>query len=334
MSKFLDQDEIDRILDGGDSDFDDDGDGDPIDKGPVKFDLGAQQKIIRGKIPALDIVNDMFARNYQRCLSGYLNSSVSVAPSDVKTMKMQEYLSELLQPTSLNIVKLTPFDGGSITVVIEAPLIYSSLNIHYGGQQDYHFKVEGKDFHAIEKDYIKNMLLGIFTEYIAAWGPIETVGMELLYSDTNPRYETSISPNETVYVSKMDVSFDGGGGSIHFCIPFPVLGPHLDDLDEKVKTFQGGVGVSWKSILAVEMVEAKVDIDLKLGQTNMLYGDFKKAEVGDFIPLTLFDKAVLIANEHPVFLGDFCTSTNGNKSVKVTGAFKHPGSKGEYTDVG
>jgi len=327
MSEYLEQDEIDRILGGGEED---DSSAEPVAKGVTKFDLGAQQKIIRGKIPALDIVNDMFARNYQRWLSGYLNSSVSITPSDVKAMKMQEYLSELLQPTSLNIIKLSPFDGGSITVVIEAPLIYSSLNMHYGGKPDYHFKVEGQDFHPIEKDYIGNMLLGIFNEYIEAWRPIEKVGMELLYSDTNPRYETSISPNETVYVSKMEVSFDGGGGSIHFCIPFPVLGPHLDDLEEKVKTFQGGVGVSWKSVLAGEMVEAKVNVDLKLGQTKMLYGDFKKAEVGDFIPLTLFDKAVLIANEHPVFVGDFCTSKNGNKSIKVTGALKHPGSKGEY----
>ncbi|MFD3303804.1 flagellar motor switch protein FliM [Alteromonas macleodii] len=332
MSDFLDQSEIDKILNGGE------GDEEFVDQSlsagePQKFDLGAQQKIIRGKIPALDIVNDMFARNYQRWMSGFLNSSVSVSPSDVKTMKMQEYLSELLQPTSLNIVKLNPFEGGSITVVVEAPLVYSSLNVYYGGESDYHYKIEGKDFHPIEKDYISNLLMGVFSEYKNAWRPLERVDMELLYSDTNPRYETSISPNETVYVSKMEVSFDGGGGFIHFCIPFPVLGPHLDDLDEKVKTFQGGVGVSWKEILAGEMVEAKVGVDLKVAQTKMLFKDINSAEVGDIIPLTMFDKAVLMANGHPVFVGDYCKSKNGNKAVKITGGLKHPGTKGEKKNV-
>lgn len=328
MSDFLDQAEIDRLLGATDGSESEDDGSQVKSSEPVVFDLGAQQKIIRGKIPALDIVNDLFARNYQRWLSTYLNSSVSVSPSDVKTMKMQEYLSELLQPTSLNIVKLTPFEGGSITVVIEAPLIYTSLNAHYGGEEGYHYKIEGKDFHPIEKDYIHNMLLAVFNEYIDAWKPIQKVGMELLYSDTNPRFENSISPTETVYVSKMEVSFDGGGGYIHFCIPFPVLGPYLDDLDERVKTFQGGVGVSWKEMIAGEMMEAKVDMDLKVAQTSMLFKDLGNLEIGDFIPLTMLDKSVLLVKDNPVFIGDYCISKNNNKSVKVTGGMRHPGSKG------
>lgn len=320
----LAQDEIDKILGGAPDDEKDIVDQSSV---PVEFDLGSQQKIIRGKIPALDIVNDRFTRNYQRYLSSYLNSSVSVTPSDVRTMKMSEYLGDLLQPTSLNIVKLNPFEGGSITVVIEASLIYSSLNVHYGGDADYKYKIEGKDFHPIEKDYIQNLLMGVFRDYIDAWEPIERVNMELLYSDTNPRYETSISPNETVYVSKMKVSFDGGGGDIHFCIPFPVLGPHLDDLDEKVKTFQGGVGVSWKEIIAGETLETKVVVDCKLGEGKVRYTDLLNAKVGDIIPFAKFDKAVITANEHPAFIGDFGISKNQRKAVRITGSMKHPAFK-------
>jgi flagellar motor switch protein FliM len=326
MSEFLSQEEIDNLL--GVDEEEDNSSGDVEELSLVRrFDLSSQQKIIRGKIPALDIVNDSFARQYQRTLATDLNSTVVVTPTDVKVMKMSEYLDDLLQPTSLNIVKMSPFNSGPITVVIEADLVFSAINTRYGGNKEFRYKVEGKSFHTLERDFINNMLLAIFKDYAEAWSPIIDVNLDLIYSDTNPRFDTNTSKNETVYVSKMAVSFEGGKGNVHFCIPFPVLGPYLSKLEERVKAFQGGVGSSWSDPINSSLSDTHVDMNCRVGETVMRSRDLSQAEVGDVIMFTKYDKAVITLNEQPVWIGEFGSSENGYKAVKISGAMKHPSFK-------
>lgn len=325
MSDILSQDEIDSLM-GGPDDEEELG-VESEDSGIRKFGLSSQQKIIRGKIPALDIVNDAFARLYQRTLATDLNSTVTVTPTDVQTMKMSEYLDDLLQPTSLNIVKMSPFTTGSIIVVIEADLVFSAINTRYGGSKDYRYKVEGKGFHTLERDFINNMLMTIFKDYSESWRPILEVSLDKVYSDTNPRFDTSTSKNETVYISKMSVAFEGGKGNVHFCIPFPVLGPHLNDLEERVKAFQGGVGASWVDQINSSLTDTRVDIDCRIGETLMASETLASAEVGDVIMFTEFNKAIITLNEQPIWIGDFGTSEGGNKALKITDALRHPSFK-------
>lgn len=316
MTGFLNQDEIDDLL-GVDNSSE-------SSASKSNFSFGDQPKIIRGKIPALDIVNDRFARSYQRVLGRYIGASVNISPNDVKSMKMADFLKHLLQPTSLNICKLKPFEGGSIIVVVEAKLIYSLLNFYLGGQSDRHYKIEGKDFHPFEKEYIKQLLVGIFNEYAAAWEPIQKVEIEQIYSDTNPSFESSTNPNEAVYVSKVSISFEGGIGSVFFCIPLAILRPHLDKLEEKVKSYQGGAGNNWKPFIANESLGYRLTVDCIVAQTTMRLGDVGKLTKGDIVPISMLSESVVTAEGQPIFVGKQGVSVHGFKAVKVSRVISHP----------
>lgn len=325
MTDILNQDEIDALLGGGSDPSAGAEAAERVNSGePQSFDFTSFQKIIRGKIPALDVINDSFARNYQRSLSMLLSTTVNVTPSDVRSMRMSEYQQDLMQPTGLNVVKISPFNSGSMLIVVEAGLSFGILNMYFGGEPDYHYKIEGRDFHPIEKDFMKELLSSIFTDYKEAWSPIWDIDLSLVFAATNPKYDTSTSPNELVYVSKIDISFEGGSGAIHFCIPFKILAPFIDELEERLKSFQGGVGSSWKPVLAGELIDTLVDVDMQVGKARMKVSDLKKLEVGGTIPINQFNKAVVLANGHPLFVGDYCISPKNMKSLKIQGAVKHP----------
>lgn len=324
MTDFLNQDEIDALL-GGDSPAQNEVENEKLSSGePVDFDFSAFQKIIRGKIPALDVINDSFARNYQRSLSMLLSTAVNVTPSDVRSMRMSEYQEDLMQPTGLNVVKISPFNSGSMIIVVEAGLSFSILNLYFGGDPKYHYKIEGRDFHPVEKDFMKDLLSNIFIDYKQAWSPIWDIDLSLVFAATNPKYDTSTSPNELVYVSKIDISFEGGSGAIHFCIPFRILAPFIDELEERLKSFQGGVGSSWKPVLAGELIDTLVDVDMQVGSARMKVSDLKQLVAGGFLPINQFDKSVVLANGHPLFVGEYCISERNKKALKIEGALKHP----------
>ena len=314
MTGYLNQNEIDDLLGAG------------SDQGSSKgkFDFSNQQRIIRGKIPALDIVNDRFARSYQRVVTRRIGISASVAPSDVKAMKMADFLKNLLQPTSLNICKLKPFEGGSITVVMEAKLIYDVMNVYYGGNSGRHHKIEGQDFHPIEKEYIKVLLVEVYQDYVAAWEPLQKVEIEQIYSDSNPSFESTTTTNDTVYVSRVTVSFEGRTGSIYFCIPLTVLRGHLDKLDEAVKSYQGGVGINWRPIIAKETLDYRLSVDCVVGQSVLRLSDLASLNVGDVIPISMYDQAVVVAGGQPLFYGQSGVSSNNLKAVKVSKVLSHP----------
>jgi len=323
MSNYLEQNDIDEIL--GNSTPNDELEQDT--SGVREFDFSTQQKIIRGKIPALDVVNDAFARFYQRSLSLYLGTAVSVAPSDVKQMRMSEYQDILKQPTSLNVVKITPFTSGPMIVVLESKLCFSILNVFHGGSSDFHYRIEGRDFHPIEKEYIRGLFDAVSNDYIKAWQPIADIDLELVHTATNPKMDTSTSPNEAVYVSQMDISFEGGSGAIHFCIPLRILSPFVDELEEKVKAFQGGIGSNWKSTIAGELVDSKVTACLTVGEASVPLSEFTSMEIGDTFPITKFNKAVLSVDGHPLAIGMMGASESNNKSIRIEGAVKHPGKR-------
>ncbi|MDP2564331.1 flagellar motor switch protein FliM [Pseudoalteromonas marina] len=324
MTDILNQDEIDFLLNGGSDSSGGDDANNPKDGEPQEFDYSSFQKIIRGKIPALDVINDTFARNYQRSLSMLLSTTVNVTPSDVRSMRMSEYQQDLMQPTGLNVVKISPFNSGSMLIVVEAGLSFGVLNMYFGGEPTYHYKIEGRDFHPIEKDFMKDHLASIFTDYKEAWSPIWDIDLSLVFAATNPKYDTSTSPNELVYVSKIDISFEGGSGAIHFCIPFKILAPFIDELEERLKSFQGGVGSSWKPVLAGELLDTLVDVDMQVAKAKMKVSDLKALQVGGVIPINQFSQAVVTANGHPLFIGDYCVSPKNLKSLKIKGALKHP----------
>ena len=99
VQDLLSQDEIDALLHGVDDGLvQTESLGEP---GSVKsYDLTSQDRIVRGRMPTLEMINERFARYTRISMFNLLRRSADVAVGGVQVMKFGEYVHSLYVPTS------------------------------------------------------------------------------------------------------------------------------------------------------------------------------------------------------------------------------------------
>ena len=91
MTEFLTQDEIDALLHGSD-DVDPSSSYQEDNHGIKPFDFGSQERIVRGRMPTLELVDERFARHMRISLFNMMRHSAEVTWIGVKMMKFGEYV--------------------------------------------------------------------------------------------------------------------------------------------------------------------------------------------------------------------------------------------------
>ena len=98
MSDLLSQDEIDALLHGVDEVEEEDvadgagGGGDTA----LQYDFSSQDRIVRGRMPTLEIVNERFARHMRISLFNMMRRTAEVSINGVQMIKFGEYIHTCL----------------------------------------------------------------------------------------------------------------------------------------------------------------------------------------------------------------------------------------------
>jgi len=108
----LSQDEIDALLHGVDSgDVDTDAD-DSFEEGVARqYDFASQDRIVRGRLPTLEMINERFARYFRTSLFNMLRRSADISVGGIQMLKFSEFVHSLFVPTSLNMIRVPPLKG-------------------------------------------------------------------------------------------------------------------------------------------------------------------------------------------------------------------------------
>jgi flagellar motor switch protein FliM len=317
-SDLLSQDEIDALLHGvGGDDIDTD---DGIDDGTASaYDFNSQDRIVRGRLPTLEMINERFARYFRISLFNMLRRTAEIAVGGVQMMKFGEYVHSLFVPTSLNLVKVNPLRGTGL-FVIDPKLVFIVVDNFFGGSGR-HAKIEGRDFTPTETRVIMMLLKQSFKDLQEAWLPVMPVEFEYINSEVNPQFANIVSPTEVVVVTTFHIELDGGGGELHVAFPYSMIEPIREELDAGVQSDRSDIDERWADSLQEEMKEAKVTLvttmmDKKVNLQEVL--DFKE---GDIIPIDTPDQVMLTVKGLPLYKGKFGVS-RGNKAVKITNKIK------------
>ena len=95
---FLSQEEVDALLKGVNGDQEDTAA--PEETSGVRtYNLATQERIVRGRMPTLEIINERFARYTRISMFNLLRRSADVAVGGVQVMKFGEYVHSLYVPT-------------------------------------------------------------------------------------------------------------------------------------------------------------------------------------------------------------------------------------------
>ncbi len=315
MSDLLSQDEIDALMDGVTGGAVATGNDEPLPSDAViSFDFTQQDRIVRGRLPTLEMVNDRFARFFRTALFSVLRKTCEVSVLGVKMVKFAEYVHGLALPSNLNLVRIKPLRGTAL-VVFEPRLVFTVIDNFFGGDGRFHARIEGRDFTATENRVIQIMLTEMFAAMAEAWAPVLALQFEYLNSEINPQFANIVSPTETVVVSRFHVELDGGGGEVNLTMPYAMIEPIRTLLDAGVQSDRMDRDDRFAELLHEEVLDAEVDLSSQLLQTRLSLGEFLHLRPGDVIPVQLPELALVYAEDVPVFRGRYGQS-NGRNAVR------------------
>ena len=312
----LSQDEIDALLhgvDSGDVETESDEVGDPY--AARTYDFASQDRIVRGRLPTLEMINERFARYFRTSLFGMLRRSADISVSGVQMLKFSEFVHSLFIPTSLNLVRVSPLRGKGLCV-LDPKLVFSVVDNFFGGTGRFHTKIEGREFTPTETRVIQ-MLLGLaFKDLKLAWEPVLDVDFSYVGSEVNPQFANIVSPSEVVVVTTFNVDLEAGSGDFYICLPYSMLEPIREILDAGVQSDRGERDERWEQSMKEEIMNAELELSSVLGEVTLSLRQLARLQVGDVVPFEIEEIVELKAEEMPICRGTL-GSSNGNYAIKV-----------------
>jgi flagellar motor switch protein FliM len=283
MSKILNQDEVDALLRGmtggeveTESDF-------PDDSGIVPFDLANQDRIIRGRMPVMEIINDRFARLASNAIGNAMRKKVDVNPVSIDMSKFGDFMRSLPVPTSINIFKLDPLRGNAL-LVVDTRLVFALVENFFGGAGSQP-KVEGRDFTPIEQVIIGRIVKILLSTMEDAWKPVHEVKIELVRSEINPQFATIVPPSDVVVVVSFEVELENSIGSLIVALPYATIEPIRSKLYASFQTERLEVDHAWISRFKERLMETPVEMVVTLGKTQLSGRQLVNLREGDVLLL-------------------------------------------------
>ncbi len=317
MQDLLSQEEIDALLHGVD-DGDVDTEPDFIEGEARSYDLTSQDRIVRGRMPTLEMINERFARYTRISLFNLLRRSADVAVGGIQIQKFGEYVHTLYVPTSLNMVKLRPLRGTGL-IILDAKLVFKLVDNFFGGDGR-HAKIEGREFTPTELRVVQMVLQQAFVDLKEAWKTIMPIEFEYVNSEVNPSMANIVSPSEVVVVSTFHVELDGGGGDMHITLPYAMIEPIRETLDAGMQSDVDDLDERWVRALREDVIGATVTVNTTVAEKAVSLRDIIDLEPGDVIPIDLPDKLILRANGVPVLYARLGQS-RGNLALQIVDKF-------------
>ena len=320
VQDLLSQDEIDALLHGVDEGIIDNEQ--DIEPGGVKsYDLTSQDRIVRGRMPTLEMVNERFARYTRISMFNLLRRSADVSVGGVQVMKFGEYIHSLYVPTSLNLVKMKPLRGTAL-FILDARLVFKLVDNFFGGDGR-HAKIEGREFTPTELRVVRMVLDQAFNDLKEAWQAVKDVQFEYVNSEVNPALANIVSPSEVVVVSTFHIELDGGGGEMHVTMPYSMIEPLREVLDSGVQSDVDEHDERWVRALREEITAAKVPLSATVVRRELKLRDLLSMQAGDVIPVEMPEHMVLCANGVPTFKARL-GAARGNLALQILGPIQRP----------
>ncbi len=312
MGSVMSQDEVEALLKGVESDQvvsegEEDEEYDPDDV--VSFDLTAQDRIIRGRMPTLEIIHDRFVRLFRLTLSNTLRRVVDINVRSTELIKFGEFIKTMSVPTSMNLFRMTPLRGNAM-IVFETKLVFSLVEMFFGAGVETEAKTEGRDFTEIESRMIKRVIISALEDLQTSWRPVFPVQINYSRTEINPQFVSIVPHSEIVIVVTFDIEIGRTPMAITICVPYSMIEPIRTRLNAGFQSEQDEKDNTWSNRFKQNLQNVDIELIAKLGEMNISVRDFLNLQKDDVLYL-----------EH---------ETKDPISVEVNGVKKFTGFQGSY----
>ena len=319
---FLSQEEVDALLEGvtGESQK---SVADEVEQGLVRnYDISSQERIVRGRMPTMEIVNERFARNFRVGLFNFIRRNPEVSVGTVSVQRYSAFLRQLVVPTNFNIVAIRPLRGSGL-VVCDPSLVFGIIDTLYGGVGKFHTRIEGRDFSPTEQRVIKRLVDVIAEEYKKAWHGIYPLELAYQRSEMQPQFATIATPSEIVVSTAFQLEIGDLSGSIHICMPYSTMEPIRDILYSSTQGDSIEVDKRWVNVLSREIQAADVTLVAELAKANATVEQLLAMKPGDFIELDREPRIRATISGVPIFECQYGTH-NAKYAIRIEECLRTP----------
>jgi flagellar motor switch protein FliM len=311
---FLSQDEVDALLKGVT------GEADEVEaaaetEGVRPYNLATQERIVRGRMPTLEIINERFARQMRLGLFNFMRRTAEISVGPIRIIKYNEFIRNLVVPTNLNLVQAKPLRGTAL-FIFDPNLVFLIVDNLFGGDGRFHTRVEGRDFTQTEQRIIQRLLAVVFEEYQKSWKPVYELKFEYMRSEMNTQFANIATPNEVVVVTTYNIEFGPTSGEFHICMPYAMIEPVRDLLYSSMQGDHLEVDKRWLRLLAQQVQTAEVELTAVLGRSAVTFNQILKMKAGDVIALDIPEAITAAVDGVPVMECHYGLF-NGQYALKV-----------------
>ena len=313
--QILSQDEVDALLQGitGESQKLEQ---EEVPQGAIRdYDLASQERIVRGRMPTMEIINERFARNIRIGLFNFIRKSPEVSIGGIKVQKYSAFLREIVVPTNFNIVSVKPLRGSGL-IVCDPNLVFAVIDALFGGAGKFHTRIEGRDFSPTEQRVILRLVEVIIAEWRKAWHGIYPLELDYQRSEMQPQFANIATPSEIIVAVSFTLEIGDTSGAVHFCIPYSTLEPIRDVLYSTVQGDSSEPDRRWVNLLKTQIQSAEVELIAELAHAPATVEQLLAFKPGDFIELDLTQMIQAKVDGVPVFDAHYGTS-NGKYAIKI-----------------
>lgn len=312
--QFLSQDEVDALLEGvtGESQAT----VAEVPTGGVRsYNLANQERIVRGRMPTLEIINERFARNLRTGLFNFMRRLPEVSVGPVRVLKYSAFLRDVGVPSNINIVQLRPLRGNGL-FIFDPKLVFAVIDSLFGGSGRFHTRIEGRDFTLTEQRIILRLLEVAFAEYQKAWAGVYPMNFEYVRSEMHTQFASIATPSEIVVTTSFTIELGDSGGEMFICMPYSSLEPIRDLLYTSLQGDAQEPDKRWLSMLTRQVQAAEVELTVELAHSQATVEQLFNLNVGDFIEFDLQPTIVTKVDGVPLFDAEYGV-VNGHYAVKI-----------------
>lgn len=285
MEQLLTQEEIDALLKGvAEGEIETEPQSAPKPGSIKPYDLAMQNRIVRGRMPTMEIINDRFARETTGSLFRFLGRMVQVRIESFESVKYLEFLKKLPTPVSLNLFRTEPLRGTSLFFV-DARIIFLLVDILFGGQGKIRTASMDRDFTAMEYRMIRKLMDLLLADLQRAWSILENMTFTYVRSEQNPQFANFIAPSDTVLATTLQVELEWERGRIGYCIPYATVEPLKDRLYGRFISEYAAASQTMRRRIMAHLLKVPLEISAEVGCAQVPLRTLLDLKTGDVFRL-------------------------------------------------
>jgi flagellar motor switch protein FliM len=322
-SDILSQEEIDALVNGVDLGAVSTEAPPPARDEARQFDFATQDRIVRGRMPTLEMVNERFARLIRIGIFNLLRRAPEISVKSIEMVKFSDYLHSMFVPTNLNLIRVKPLRGTAL-IVFEPRLVFTAVDTFFGGGARFQTKIEGREFTATEMRVVNLLLNQVFADLTEAWQPVMHLEFEYINSEVNPHFANIVTPREYVVVSRFTIDFEGTAADIHIAMPYAMLEPMREILDAGIQSDRIERDDRWINTMRENIGQSELEVSSELTTARMSLRDLMNMKPGDVIPIEMPSAIDVCVENVPIFRGSMGVS-NGRRAIKISDILRPSG---------